>query len=197
MKKELKVWEKVGEPTVLAGKYGSKLISQNFKNPKTGKEEEYVLYTKKDWSTVLPITSDGKVVSILQYKQGCNQITRELPGGTGEFDNEPPADVMRRELKEETGYEAGSVIDLGPGQYPMTRETLRQMHPFLALDCKKVAEQAVDETEEIEVEIISLQEWIKLCHTKVIEPGAIVTTFRALPYLKKHFSLDLNSLFSV
>ena len=71
---KIRPWEKVGEAKVLAKKFGKKFISQWFKNPATGKEEEFILFGQKDWSVVLPITEDEKVVAESQYKQGCHQI---------------------------------------------------------------------------------------------------------------------------
>ena len=179
--KKIVPWTKIGEPTVLAGKFGKKLISQIFRNPATDKEEEFVLFGQKDWSVVLPITEDGKkVVTVSQYKQGCDQIVLELPAGTADFKGETPEEVMRRELLEETGFEPLEVISLGPPQFMSTRNSWTKFHLFLAKGCKKVKEAKLDLNEEIETQLIPLDEWIELCFTEIVEPSAIVATFRSL-----------------
>lgn len=177
---EIVPWTKVGEQTKLAGKFGKWLVSQNFLNPTTQEEEEFILFGQRDWSVILPITKGGMVVTVLQYKQGCNQIVRELPAGTADTsDEETPEDVARRELLEETGYLAGRIVPLGPPQFISTRSSTTRFFPFLALGCRKVAEAKLDASEEIETELVSFEEWVQLCHDTIVEPSAIVATFRA------------------
>lgn len=185
--KKIQPWEKVGEQTVIAKKFGKQLVSQMFLNPATGKEEEFVLFGQKDWSVVLPVTEDGKVVAVKQYKQGCNQILLELPAGTADFKGETAEEVMRRELLEETGYEPKEVISLGPPQFIATRNSWTRFHPFLAKGCRKVKEAKIDLNEEIEVVLIPLEKWIDLCLKEIVEPSAIVATFRSLPHLGYQF----------
>ena len=100
----LEVWKKIGDPAVLASKFGKSLLLQKFLNPKTSKEEEYAFIAQKDWSVILPVTKDGNVIAVKQFKQGCNKIITELPAGTADFKEELPETVARRELTEETGY---------------------------------------------------------------------------------------------
>lgn len=133
--KIIQPWQKVGEPVIIATEYGKKFIRQIFRNPATGKEEKFVLYGQRNWSVVLPFTDDGNVVAVRQYKQGCDQITLELPAGTADFKGETPEEVMRRELLEETGYEPAEVVVLGPPQFIATRNSWTQFHPFLAKGC--------------------------------------------------------------
>ncbi len=95
---------------------------------------------------------------------------------------------MRRELLEETGYKPSEVIFLGPPLFMATRNSWTRFHPFLAKGCRKVKEAKVDLSEEIEVISTPLEEWILLALSELIEPSAIVTTFRSLPYLGYEFT---------
>lgn len=54
---------------------------------------------------ILPITEDGKLVLIRQFRKACEEILWEIPAGKLEK-AEAPLDCARRELKEETGYTA-------------------------------------------------------------------------------------------
>jgi len=180
---KIKVWEKVGSATLLAGKFGKKMVSQIFLNPVTNEEEEFILFGQRDWSVVLPVTENEEVVAVEQYKQGCNQIVLELPAGTADFRDEIPEEVMRRELLEETGYEPQRVVALGPPQFIATRNSWTRFYVFLATGCRKVQEAKLDLNEEIKVKLFSLEEWVELSLKELIEPSAVVATYRALIHL--------------
>lgn len=98
----------------IAGKFGKSLHRTIFTNPATGQEEEFYLIEQRNWAETLPITEDGMVVAVKQYKQGCDKIILEIPAGTADFKDELPEVVASRELLQETGYEAKQIIPLGP-----------------------------------------------------------------------------------
>lgn len=179
----VRIWKKIGEPVILAGKFGKKLITQVFKNPKTDKPEEYVLFAQKDWSVVLAITEfegEPHILVVSEYKQGRDCIDVELPAGTATSDLENPLEVARRELLEETGYEAREIVSLGYG-WMSTRNSPTRFHCYLAPDCIKVDDQKLDENEEIETELIPLIDWIAMVSDgRINEPSAVVTTVRSL-----------------
>lgn len=179
----IQIWKKGIEESLLK-KYGKEIRRVLFTNPKTRVDEEFILFGSKDWSVTFPVTEDNKIITVLQYKQGCNKIVRELPAGIADFENEKPEEVARRELLEETGYEAsGGVQFLGPPLWIATRSSWTRFWPFLALGCKKVAHTKLDDLEDIETELIPLDEWIRKTLTELEEPSAVVATFRALPYM--------------
>ncbi len=61
--------------------------------------------------TVIPYTSEGKIVMVEQYRHAAEQVMLELPAGR--LEKGEKAEVGgRRELKEETGYSAGEMIYL-------------------------------------------------------------------------------------
>ncbi|MBU2101235.1 NUDIX hydrolase [Patescibacteria group bacterium] len=186
---DLVPWDKIGDPTILAGKFGKSLISQMFRSP-AGTLEEYTFFGQNDWSVVLPVTTDGLVITNHEYKQGCHQVIHELPAGVADFSAETPEAVMRRELMQETGYEPAEVIFLGPPLFMASRSSWTRFHAFLATGCTKIGGQALDETEDIVTELVPLDDWIRLCLSQLIEPSAIVTTFRSLPHLGYSFTKE-------
>lgn len=178
----LKKWEQIGEETVLAEKFGKKLIVKQFVNPKSGKVEDYVQFAQREWSVCLAITSDGQVLVESKFKQGRNDVGDELPAGTAEF-GESPEQAMRRELREEIGYEAERMIPLGFA-WMSTRNSPTRFHCFLAIGCKKAGPAKLDENEDIETRLVSLRRWFDMVMCgSITEPSAIVATMRAMPHL--------------
>ena len=180
----LRPWSQSGKPdVVLAEGHGKSLIKRFFVNPVTNEEQDFFLFGQNDWSVVLAVTDEGNVLVTRQYKHGCNKVLDELPAGTADFNGETPEGVMRRELLQETGYEAGTVIALVP-QWIATGSSPTRFHPFLALGCKKVRAATYDVNEQIEWRAVHISEWLDMVRTgQIEEPSAICATMLALEYL--------------
>lgn len=179
----IKKWIKVGKPEIILSKFGKKVVRQFFKNPDTRRKEEFILFSQPDWSAVLPLTEDGKVLTVTQYRQGCDLISAGLPGG-GLDKNESPLQSMRRELKEETGFAPARVIALG--SYWMTgRNSWTKFHCFLALGCKKVCEPKNDSSEQILCQKVPWVKWLeRVQNGNIAESSAVIATFMSLPHIK-------------
>jgi len=60
---------------------------------------------------MLPLLDDGRLLLIRQYRHPVGKVLLEIPAGTLDKD-EDPEDCARRELVEETGYEADVMEEL-------------------------------------------------------------------------------------
>ena len=78
MKKELKVWEKVGEPTVLAGKYGSKLIKIS-KIQKPEKKRNMSFIQKKTGPQYCPLPATAKWLAFYNINKGAIKLLANFP----------------------------------------------------------------------------------------------------------------------
>ena len=175
----------MGEPEVLEQKFGKYLIARFFKNPhRNDLVEEFVQFGQKDWAVVLPITEDNNVVIVRQFKQGCAKIIKELPAGTGSFLEKKPQQIMVRELREETGYQAKKIVPL-QSQWLATRNSPTKVYPFLALGCTKKQEPQIKSYEPMESFEIPFSKWLEMVlGGKIDEWSAIVTTTLSMNHLK-------------
>ena len=109
-----------------------------------------------DWVNAFALTKEGKVIMVRQYRHGINSIETELPGGVVE-DGETWQEGVKRETLEETGYTFDKVEYLGKiSANPSTTNNF--MHMFLATGGEKVADQDLDDSEEVEVLLMTIDE---------------------------------------
>ena len=106
---------------------------------------------------IFPITEDGKVILAIEPRVFTEKkVDIGLPAGYIEKD-EIPSDAAIRELKEETGYETNNLVSLG-SFYPDQGCSGALNHYFLALSCKKVSNQLLDDSEFIKYILVSFDE---------------------------------------
>ena len=117
-------------------------------------------YSLKLGSYAVIVATDvsGDYICVRQFRHGIRQITTEFPAGgirTGEGENisaEVALQNAKRELLEETGY----VSDNWKHLFTVAaNSTLADNYAyiFLAENCRKEAEQKLDETEYLEISI--------------------------------------------
>jgi ADP-ribose pyrophosphatase len=76
-------------------------------------EQPYYSLRLPDYSAIVAITEDRRVLAVRQYRPAVERYTIELPSGLVD-PGETPGEAARRELLEETGYAADDVEVLGP-----------------------------------------------------------------------------------
>ena len=144
-----KVWEQVGDQEILASRRGLELGVQSFRHPRTGEVIENSFFTKNEGVTVCTITVDGKLLLVRQFKQAAKDIVLEFPAGFIK-PGESAVAAATRELKEETGFEPGEVIQTSPIKKILyaPRKSPSGIKTCIALDCKDIGTQSLDESED-------------------------------------------------
>jgi 8-oxo-dGTP pyrophosphatase MutT (NUDIX family) len=137
---------------------------------------EFYVNEYADWVNIFGVTEEGKVLMVKQYRHGIGEVGIELPGGVAE-EGETPEEAVRREALEETGYEFEKVEYLGKiSANPSTTNNF--LHMFVAQGGRKVAEQELDETEDV-----------KVLHYTIDEVKALVKDHKMMQ------SLHVNNIF--
>jgi 8-oxo-dGTP pyrophosphatase MutT (NUDIX family) len=135
--------------------------------------EDYYVVEKPDFTMVVAITDDGKLVTIREYKHGCGGVVLQLPAGYLE-PGEDPAHNAVRELREETGYEASRVEHLA-SLCSSTGIMTNRAHIFLCTGLRAAGPQEMDVQEDIEVHLVDFEDAVaQVCQGRLLEGTAAV-----------------------
>jgi 8-oxo-dGTP pyrophosphatase MutT (NUDIX family) len=118
--------------------------------------DEYYVRESRGFCVVFALTVDGDVLLVRQYKHGAAQIVIELPAGMIDAD-ESPAACAARELTEETGY-TGSPPEFVRTFFADPTNATAQFHLFVVRDAVCTRAPQFDVTEDIEVQLASVDE---------------------------------------
>ena len=115
-----------------------------------------IYYTKiflKDFVSILPVINNKIVmIDVFRYPRNCYSL--EIPSGHIE-EGETPRESAIRELREETGYIAGTLEAFG--NFNSLSRSRQIAYLFLAKDLKK-GSQKLEETEQIVVKNFNIKE---------------------------------------
>ena len=146
-------WRVVDSETVVADRW-IRVRADDCRDADDRRIAPYYVLEYGDWISVLALDADGHAIVVEEYRHGAGIVAVGTIGG-GVESGEAPIGAAARELREETGYEAGEIVELGSTWANFGNHTNR-VHHFLARDCVRVAEQELDDSEAIAVHVVSL-----------------------------------------
>ena len=109
---------------------------------------------------VIPITADGQVLMVRQWRYPVDQALLEIPAGKLDHAKEAPLDAAKRELREETGAVAGQWYDLGVF-YGAPAYTDEAVHIYAAKDLT-MGEQHLDQGEFLDCTSVPLEKLVQM-----------------------------------
>lgn len=131
----------------------------------------------KGAAAVVPVTDDGKILMVRQYRNALDRYTLEIPAGALDEENEPGRECASRELEEETGFRSENLewlINL--------RTTVAFCNERIEVYVAKnliPSEQHLDEDEFIDLKAYTLDELKEKIFSGEIEDGKTVASLMA------------------
>jgi len=122
-------------------------------------------------AAMVPLLDGGKVILVRQYRHAVGKFLLEIPAGTLEPD-EGPMECARRELVEETGYEAENLAKLAE-ILPAPGYTDEHIHIFLATRLR-LAEQKLEDDEVLQVQPTPLDTALDMIRQGEIQDGKTI-----------------------
>lgn len=160
-------WETIDDEVAYACE-GFDIVRETVRLP-NGEKTEFDHLSDGESVVVLPFTADGDVVVIDEWRQAVKRRNRGLPAGNVEPDEDlDPA--ARRELREETGYRAGSVEHLTTME-PANGFSDAVFHYYVAHDCEATAEQNLDYNESIDVDTVAFESLVAAARDGELRDG--------------------------
>lgn len=151
--------------------------------PDGRKHPGYYVMEIAPWVNVIPVTHDGQIVLIDQYRHAAGEHFLEIPGGMIDPDESDPKRAALRELEEETGFVPEDIRLIG-SHFPNPATQDNQLYTFVALGCRQSKEMSLDAYEDIQVLTKSVPETIQLAMDGKIRHSLILASlFKALPFL--------------
>lgn len=120
---------------------------------------------------IVPILDDGRILLVRQYRYATGKELLEIPAGTLE-QGEAPDTCARRELKEETGYTAGSMKKILT-MYMAPGYSSEVIHLYFAT-ALKAGEKHTEEDEDISTEAYGCDELLDMMEKNTIEDAKTV-----------------------
>ena len=149
--------------------------------------DPYYVLEFSNWVNIVAVTEKQEVILVRQFRHGIGKTALELPAGMVEKEDTSTLESIRRELLEETGYESDHIIETGKIS-PNPANQNNWQYCFLATNCKKVAKQDLDETEQIDVVLKPLDALPSLIESgeiiQSLNVSSIYLALRALDKLK-------------
>ena len=161
-------WERLGTERLYETPYFV-LRSDRLRLPDGVIKDPYYVIERPDAAIIFPLTKEGEVILVRQFRPPLGRMELGLPAGLVE-PGEKPEVAARRELLEETGYAGGEWEPLGSlASSPSLKDNWAYL--FLARGVEETSAPDPDEHELVEVVRVSVEDILGL-----IRGGQIVSS---------------------
>lgn len=149
-----------------------------------GKEADREYIRHVGGAAVLPLTDEGEVICVAQYRYPFSRVTLEIPAGKLNVSGEDPVTAALRELREETGATCRELIPLGE-MLPSPAILRERIFLFLARGLS-FGETSLDEDEFLSAVRIPLEELYRMVMEGEIADGKTqLACLKAMDYLRR------------
>lgn len=145
-------------------------------SPRTRKDLNAYVLESRDWTNIVPVTPEGEVVMVRQYRFATEEVTLEIPGGLIDPADESPMAAARREMREETGYDSDDIVPLGSVR-PNPAILNNTCYMFAARNAEYKCPAELDPGEDILVERVPYGDIPRLIGEGVISHSIVLNAF--------------------
>ena len=133
---------------------------------------------------IVPVTEDGKIIMEDQFRYPIQRMVYEIPAGKLDSPDEDRLLAAKRELREETGYEAAEWIDLGV-YLPAPAYCDEKITMYMARGLKK-GSQDLDDDEFLKLSEVPIEDVVAKILDGTIQDGKTqIAVLKAAKYLGK------------
>ena len=108
----MRPWRTLARRVVLSRPPWMEVAEERIALPDGREIEGFLSIRTRDFAAIVAVTEPHEVVLIRSYKHGSRRVSLAVPAGYIE-EGEDPLTSAKRELREETGYEASEWTSLG------------------------------------------------------------------------------------
>lgn len=153
-------WEILSEREVADCKV-YRVYERRSRHPGDGREGTFYIMRASNWVQAIPLTPEGEIILVQQFRFGTQALSWEVPGGVLDDTDTTPEAGAARELVEETGYVGDPGIRLGES-FPNPALQENRTYFVLIQNCRQVAQQNLDPNEELVIKTIPAREAIEM-----------------------------------
>lgn len=136
----------------------------------------YYVMEFPDWVNIVPVTLDGKIILVEQYRHASGRVHLEIPGGSIDTKlGEDPKRAALRELSEETGFVPDDIRLIGK-HFPNPAMQNNAMWTYVGLGCRKLATPNPDPYEDIRVVQLPVNEVFEKIQSGEINHSIVVAS---------------------
>jgi 8-oxo-dGTP pyrophosphatase MutT (NUDIX family) len=180
---EGEAWKRLRSERLLETPYFA-LRSDRLRLPGGAVKDPYYVVERPDAAIIFPLTGEGEVVLVRQYRPPLERMELGLPAGLVE-EGEKPEDAARRELLEETGYSGDQWEPLGSlASSPSLKDNWAYL--FLARGIEESAPPDPDEHELVEVVRVPVGDLTGLIRSgEIVSSSGVAAIMLALERLRQ------------
>ena len=180
---EGEAWKRLRSERLLETPYFA-LRSDRLRLPGGAVKDPYYVVERPDAAIIFPLTGEGEVVLVRQYRPPLERMELGLPAGLVE-EGEKPEDAARRELLEETGYSGDQWEPLGSlASSPSLKDNWAYL--FLARGVEESASPDPDEHELVEVVRVPVGDLTGLIRSgEIVSSSGVAAIMLALERLRQ------------
>jgi 8-oxo-dGTP pyrophosphatase MutT (NUDIX family) len=146
------------------------------RRPESTETYDFYVLRCSNWVQVIPMTKEGDVILVEQYRPGTNSVTLETPGGIIDPTDGNSKQAGARELLEETGYRAEKMILIGR-THPNPPVQGNYCDIYLATNIELIQKPSFDKYEDIELRLVPYKEIPGLISSGAISHALVVAAF--------------------